>query len=171
MGGLVRDAGAIDAGRRASGRRGFTLLELLITLSVTTIGLVGLVSLHVSVVRGNDGASRAAEAQQITVNRLESLRAQRLGDLIQTFTGSLPPPPPAPLPPLPTPKRTWGVPGRGNMPYTVTAWVDSLPSVSPSLLKIRVETSWTEDGGTFGKNPTLDHKLALEVIRTQEDEP
>ena len=52
---------ARGSGRR--GQRGFTLLELLITLSVTTIGLVGLLSLHLSVSRGNDGASRSAEAR------------------------------------------------------------------------------------------------------------
>ena len=59
------------------GQRGFTLLELLITLSVTTIGLIGLLSLHLSVTRGNDGASRSAEAQQIGAGILEGLRASR----------------------------------------------------------------------------------------------
>ena len=53
------------SGRRARSQRGFTLLELLITLTVTTIGLIGLLSLHLSVARGNDGASRSAEAQQL----------------------------------------------------------------------------------------------------------
>ena len=59
---------------RRRGQRGFTLIELLITLSVTTIGLIGLLSLHLSIARGNDGASRSAEAEQITATNLESLR-------------------------------------------------------------------------------------------------
>ena len=41
---------------------GFTLLEMLITLAVTTIGLTGLLSLHVVTVKGNAASSRAAEA-------------------------------------------------------------------------------------------------------------
>lgn len=177
MGGFVRDAGARVAvpGVRASGPRGFTLLELLITLSVTTIGLLGLVSLHVSVVRGNDGASRSAEAQQITVNRLESLRAQRLVDLMRTLTAApapLPdPPPPPPAAPATTPPQIWKVAGRANMTYTVTATATTLADVSASLIKIRVVTTWTEDGGGSGANASLTHALALEVIRTLEDEP
>lgn len=149
---------------RASGQRGFTLLELLITLSVTTIGLIGLVSLHLSIARGNDGASRSAEAQQITATRLEALRALRFGDLMQLFTGSQ-------TGSYPTATKTWPVQGRNRLTYSVTAWVDSLPAASASLMKIRVETTWTEDGGALGVNPALDHKLALEVIRTKEDAP
>ncbi len=178
MGGFVRDAGAVDVavpGVRASGPRGFTLLELLITLSVTTIGLLGLVSLHVSVVRGNDGASRSAEAQQIAVNQLESLRAQRLIDMMRTLTGNpmaMPPPPPSPATTTP---RIWTVAGRANMTYTVTATATTLADVSSSLIKIRVVTTWIEDGGAAGPastlDPTLTHSLALEVIRTLEDVP
>jgi prepilin-type N-terminal cleavage/methylation domain-containing protein len=171
MGGFVRDAGAIDAVGRASGPRGFTLLELLITLGVTTIGLVGLMSLHVSVVRGNDGASRAAEAQQITVNRLESLRAQRLGDMMRTLTSDPTAVPPPPAAPATTPPMSWTVVGRANMTYTVTATASTLADVSSSLIKIRVVTTWIEDGGGSGASPALTHALALEVIRTQEDEP
>ena len=49
--------------RRARDRqRGFTLIELLVTLAITTVGLIGLLTLHLSLARGNDGASRTAEA-------------------------------------------------------------------------------------------------------------
>jgi prepilin-type N-terminal cleavage/methylation domain-containing protein len=153
--------------RRRNTRRmhqgGFTLLELLITLTVTTIGLIGLLSLHLSVTRGNDGASRSAEAQQIGVSELESLRAMRLPDMSQALTGSS-------TLSFPTPPRVRTRLGRGGVPFTVTSTVTQLSSVSPSLLKIRVVTSWAEEGGTFGSNGgTLDHSLALEVIRTLEE--
>src|SRR5689334_19607375 len=78
--------------------RGFTLLELLITLSVTTIGLIGLLSLHLSVARGNDGASRSAEAQQIGAGILEGLRAQSATGMMATLTGSSTSVPPATAP-------------------------------------------------------------------------
>src|SRR5678816_4437871 len=68
---------------------GFTLLELLMTLGVTTIGLIGLLSLHLSLVRGNDGASRAAEATQLGQATLESLRAARsVRDMMELLTGN-----------------------------------------------------------------------------------
>jgi prepilin-type N-terminal cleavage/methylation domain-containing protein len=144
------------------GQRGFTLIELLITLSVTTIGLIGLLSLHLSITRGNDGASRSAEAQQFTAARLESLRGQRLDNMMFTLTGST-------TIALPTPPKNWQVTGRNGLPYSVTATVTPLPAASSSLIQIRVVTTWTEDGGTFGINPSLDHSLALEVIRTMEE--
>ena len=140
-------------------QRGFTLLELLITLSVTTIGLVGLLSLHLSVTRGNDGASRSAEAQQIGAATLESLRAMRI-DVMFKVTGT-------PVPPLPTAPYVTTATGRGGVPYTVTTTVVALTAASTSLIRIRVVTSWTEDGGTAGGQ--LDHALALEVVRTREE--
>jgi prepilin-type N-terminal cleavage/methylation domain-containing protein len=155
MGRLIR--------RCAARQRGFTLLELLITLSVTTIGLVGLLALHVSVVRGNDGASRSAEAQQIGASELEGLRAQRPGDMMQALTGST-------AFALPTAPRIRVVVGRGGMAFTVTTTVVAVPGASASLMRIRVVTAWTEDGGTRGASGgQLDHALALELIRTKEE--
>jgi prepilin-type N-terminal cleavage/methylation domain-containing protein len=146
------------------GQRGFTLLELLITLSVTTIGLIGLLSLHLSVARGNDGAGRSAEAEQIGASVLESLRAQRIDKMMQILTGN-----PNAVPPVTAPAITQ--PGRAGMTFTINRSVTALTSASASLWKIRVVTSWTEDGGTAGSNGgQLDHALALEVVRTVEEE-
>jgi len=143
--------------------RGFTLLELLITLSVTTIGLVGLLSLHVSVARGNDGASRAAEAQQLCASELEALRAMKLSELAATLNGG------NPTLVLPS-TRVQTLTGRNLLPFTVTSSVAGLPSASSSLIRIRVVAQWAEDGATFGSNGgAYDHQIALEVIRTLEE--
>lgn len=148
---------------RARAARGFTLLELLITLSVTTIGLVGLLSLHLSIARGNDGASRSAEAQQIAVSELESLRTLSISRLMKTLTGSE-------VVALPTPKRERLVTGRGGLSFKVTTTVTALPGLSQNLIKIRVVTSWTEDGGAVGANGgQLDHAIPLEVVRTLQE--
>jgi prepilin-type N-terminal cleavage/methylation domain-containing protein len=147
------------------GQRGFTLLELLITLSVTTIGLVGLLALHQSIVRGNDGASRSAEAQQFSTSEIEALRAMRPGDMLQALTGS-------PTIPASAQTRSHGALGRGRVPYTVTTTVAPLPAASSSLMVVRVVTSWAESGGTLGSNGgQLDHSLGLEIIRTLEEAP
>ena len=141
--------------------RGFTLLELLITLSVTTIGLIGLLSLHLSITRGNDGASRSAEAQQIGTIELEALRAQSSSEMMRTLTGS-----PTSSPPVTAPVKT--VVGRGGMTYRITRSV--VVPAGTSLWRIRVETAWTDDGAAAGANGgQLDHMLPLEVVRTQEE--
>jgi prepilin-type N-terminal cleavage/methylation domain-containing protein len=148
---------------RSRGPRGFTLLELLITLSVTTIGLIGLLALHLSIARGNDGASRSAEAQQITSTVLESLRGQRLDQMMKTLTGN-----PTASPPVTAPAFT--VPGRGGVTYSVTRSVVVLTSASTGLWRIRVDTAWAEDGAALGSNGgQFDHHIALEVIRTVQE--
>jgi prepilin-type N-terminal cleavage/methylation domain-containing protein len=146
---------------RRPGQRGFTLLELLITLSVTTIGLVGLLSLHLSVARGNDGATRSAEAQQLCVNELEALRAMDFATLMVALAG----------PGTGFPRtRTNPALGRGGFPYTVTSTLTDLPTISSNLVKIRVVTTWAEEGATFsGGSGAFDHSLALEVIRTVQE--
>lgn len=142
--------------------RGFTLLELLITLSVTTIGLIGLLALHLSISRGNDGASRSAEAQQIGAAELEALRAMRLDAMMQELTGN-----PAAIPPVAAALKT--VSGRAGMTYRVSRFVTSVGG-SGSLWRVRVETAWTDDGAAAGANAgQLDHMLPLEVIRTVEE--
>ncbi len=155
---------------RARGQRGFTLLELLITLSVTTIGLVGLLSLHLSIVRGNDGASRSAEAQQLAVNEIESLRALPTSLMMKALTGNTTPQ----LPILPAPRA---VTGRSGMKFTITTTVTGLPGLSANppglpapLIKIRTVVSWTETGGVAGTNGgQLDHAISLEVVRTLQE--
>ena len=154
------------------GEGGFTLLELLMTLGVTTIGLIGLLSLHLSLVRGNDGASRAAEATQIGHTVLESLRAARTtGDMVKMITGSE-------LSPLPIDaqwcRRNNNVTeatavGRNELTYRCRVVIVQLPA-SPSLWRIRVEIGWTDDGAVQGtQGGVLDHLIAVEVIRTVEE--
>jgi prepilin-type N-terminal cleavage/methylation domain-containing protein len=143
----------VHAARRR-GQRGFTLIELLITLSVTTIGLIGLLSLHLSIARGNDGASRSAEAQQISAAALEALRSQSVTKMLDTI-GTTP---------------TTTVFGRNGLAYTVTRSSAVLATASSSLIRVRVVTSWTEDGAAAGSaGDPGNHSLALEVIRTVED--
>ena len=128
-------------------QRGFTLLELMITLAVTTIGLVGLLSLHLSIARGNDNASRASEAQQLANQTLETLRAQRTADV--TLSSAV---------------------GRANMTYRRRVVITTLNAASSSLWLMRVEVSYTEDGGSAGAaGGSLDHTMAAELIRTVEE--
>jgi prepilin-type N-terminal cleavage/methylation domain-containing protein len=142
-------------------QRGFTLLELLITLSVTTIGLIGLLSLHLSVARGNDTASRAAEAQQLAVTELESLRSMRITALLTEL---------GPVPDFPTPQRVQLITGRGNITFRLVSQAERPVAGIPSLIRIRVVAGWAEGGGDVGSNAgAFDHSLALEVLKTMEE--
>lgn len=169
---MGHDAGHEDGpARRREG--GFTLLELLMTLGVTTIGLIGLLSLHLSIVRANDGASRAAEATQIGHATLESLRAARTtSDMIELLTGSGIDSPPIDVRWC---GRNNGVVettavGRNGMTYRCRVVVTAPAPAAPSLRRIRVEIGWTDDGAAQGtQNGLLDHLIAVEVIRNAED--
>jgi prepilin-type N-terminal cleavage/methylation domain-containing protein len=150
--------------RTRNRQRGFTLLELLMTLTVTTIGLVGLMSLHLSIARGNDGASRFVEATQIGNQQLESLRAQSPIAMMTTLTGVSTSVPPVDVT-LPT------VAGRAGMTYRRRVLVEQLNAASTSLWRIRVEVGWTDDGAVQGANGgLLDHLVAVELIRTVEEQ-
>ena len=140
------------------GQRGFTLLELLITMSVTTIGLIGLLALHLSIARGNDGAGRTAEAEQITTTALESLRAQSVANMLATLA-------------IPAKANTTEI-GRNGLPYSVVRTSQVLTQASSSLLLVRVQTTWGEEGAAIGSGSgaPLNHTIALEVIRTMEEQ-
>ena len=156
--------GYADGSVRTRGtQRGFTLLELLMTLSITTIGLVGLVSLHLSIARGNDGASRFAEATQFGSATLEGLRAQTVPNMVQTLTGSS-----LTAPPIDVNLTT--VTGRAGMIYRRRVIVEQLTSASTSLWRIRVEIGWTDDGAASTAAAELQHLVAVELIRSLEEQ-
>jgi type II secretory pathway pseudopilin PulG len=187
MSALYRDGGALGGARRRwwwrrpgrGGERrgreaGFTLLELLMTLGVTTIGLIGLLSLHLSLVRGNDGASRAAEAMQIGNATLESLRAAAgVQDMAKLLTGNA-----LDVPPIDVPwcRRDENdsveatAIGRNGMTYRCRVVVVTPSAALPNLWRIRVEVGWTDDGAAPGtQGGLLDHLIAVEVLRTAEE--
>jgi Tfp pilus assembly protein PilV len=139
------------------------------TLGVTTVGLVGLLSLHLSIARSNDGASRAAEAMQIGNTVLESLRAARKPEMVAMLTGNAIDPAPIDVQFC---RRNAGVvesttTGRNGMTYRCRVVVVELTAASVNLWRLRVEIGWTEDGAAQGaQGGVLDHLIAVEVIRT-----
>lgn len=177
MGSLPGDA-ATSAGRPRRRRRrrrregGFTLLELLMTLGVTTIGLIGLLSLHLSIARSNDAASRVAEAAQIGQATLESLRAARVPAMVELLTGDASDSPPIDVAWC---RRDHGVVeatavGRNGLTYRCRVVVVALTGASANLWRVRVEVGWTDDGAIQGaQDGIFDHLIAVEVIRTHEE--
>jgi prepilin-type N-terminal cleavage/methylation domain-containing protein len=137
-------------------RRGFTLLELMITIVVTLFSLMGILGLHLTLTRGNDSASRSAEAVAVGMKEIESLRKQRSTDMMNTLTGSS-----ATLPPV-VKTNFFTALGRNAVSYQVDVNVTTV-GTSGNLWLIRVLVSWTDDGST------AIHSVPVELIRTVQE--
>jgi prepilin-type N-terminal cleavage/methylation domain-containing protein len=68
--------------RRTSGRRGFTLIELMVTVFLLGVGLAGLVATSGAVSRMMGGSSREATAATVAASRFEKLRGAACASII-----------------------------------------------------------------------------------------
>lgn len=143
---------------------GFTLIEILVTMTITVIGLTGLLSLHMATVKGNQIASRSAEATTLAQEVLEELRARPVDDgTIKSIVGQ--------YGALPITNQLYDtVIGRAGMTYPVHMSVNELTTMSEDLIRIRVEVSWADDGADPATaDETLKHSIALEIVRTRQE--
>ena len=62
---------------RATDQRGFTLIEVLITLLIMSIGLLGLAGLQMTGLKLNDSAERRSQATILAYDILDRMRANR----------------------------------------------------------------------------------------------
>ena len=60
--------------------KGFTIIELLIAVSVLSIGILGVASMQVMAIQGNHTASNITEATVLAQDRLEELKALAYDD-------------------------------------------------------------------------------------------
>jgi prepilin-type N-terminal cleavage/methylation domain-containing protein len=164
-----RSVNACDR-RRYIRQKGFSLLEILIAMTVTLIGLAGLLSLHLTTVRGNSRATRTVMASVIgqqTMDELRNLpvRAPTVGYL------------------EPTLENRFGIPST-DVPLPVAQGPDGtsyqrLVSVTPlgpvgdpleNLVRVRIEIRWTDEGASAATTDSrLRHRMVLETIRTRQD--
>lgn len=140
---------------------GFTLIEMMITMSVIVIGFAGLLALHLSIVGGNAASARSAEAVAIAERTLEQLRSETISGMTQDLTGSAATA--LPLVGVAMPTAT----GRNGMTYARKATVEELTAASPDLIRIHVDVSWTDDGAA--PNAGHDHSVSLELVRTRQE--
>jgi prepilin-type N-terminal cleavage/methylation domain-containing protein len=153
----------IATGSRASqarldGQQGFTMIEVLITLAVTLIGLAGLMTLHRVVSSGTASAARMAEASGIAETALEEVR-QLAFTRIQSQFGA---------PPVDVDLEQAA--GKGERVYDRRLLIEPLDEVSPDLFRVRIEVSWTDDGAAAGADDGIhDHTFVLETFRTRQE--
>lgn len=147
----------VRGSRRRRGEGGFTLLELLITMAVTVIGLLGLMAMYVATAKGNEATARSSTAVTIAQETLEDLRSMSMETLVKSFGQT----------DLPVDADLDTVAGRDGTTYNRHVTVDELPAISRDLVKLRVEVSWTEDNAeATADNGAYAHKVGLEIVRS-----
>jgi type IV pilus assembly protein PilV len=84
-------------GRDRDNEAGFTLLEVMIAITILTVGLLAVAGMQTAAIRGNDNAYRVTEGTTWAQNRLELLIALPYNDArLTTGTGKADPLPSAP---------------------------------------------------------------------------
>jgi type IV pilus assembly protein PilV len=83
---------------RPIGERGFTLLEVIVAISILTFGLLAVASMQMTAIRGNYNASNITEATTVAQDRLENLMGLLYSDplLAKDEEGLPDPAPPSP---------------------------------------------------------------------------
>lgn len=120
--------GTDDTRDRHNEEAGFTLLEVIIAISILTVGLLAVASMQTAAIRGNDAAYRVTESVTWAQDRLEYLLALPYDDsALSIGTGK--------ADPMTTPSN-----------YTITYDVTNTPI--PNTKKITVTASQQDRGAT-----------------------
>lgn len=137
---------------RRGRQRGFTMVELLVTLSISVFALMGILALHKSLAQSTTRAGQIQEAVTIGSRTMETLRKKRPADLPIEVTGA------SSAPPYSNANYAT-VLGRNSLSYTVGV---DVTAPSNGVWLMRVSVTWTDDA-----NVTT--TLPLEMIRTAKD--
>jgi Tfp pilus assembly protein PilV len=112
------------------------MIELLVTLVITVVGLMGAVALHRSMSAGSSSAGQLMEATVVGTQVMETLRSRRTLEVATELIGS-----PSSSPPFSRANYT-SVIGRNGLTYTIDA---SVIALSATLWRMRVDVHWTDD--------------------------
>ncbi len=136
----------------------------MVALTVTVIGLAGLLSLHVTTVRGNANASMAAEAIIAAEQVMEELRQSTVPQ-IESQHGT-----------ITAIEYNPGVQlasifGRTGQEYTPVLFAGEV-SGQPNLVRFRVRIFWMDGGAAVPATladilTKSDHSIELQMLRTR----
>jgi prepilin-type N-terminal cleavage/methylation domain-containing protein len=142
--------------RRARAAAGFTLIEVLVGMTITLIGLAGALSLHTTMANGNATAARTSRATAIAEQTLEDLRGSTIEQLIADYGDT---------PTLPIDGAEVGEVEEAGVVFARFLDVTETPN-DPDLVRVRVEVRWLDTGGV-SSDGQYDHTISFELIRTK----
>jgi len=125
-------------------QQGFTLLEVLVTIIILSIGLLGIAGLTTGVIRGNHFSKNVTSATAAAQTQLEAVKsggyALAVADNFPADTVSM-----------------------GGMSFSRTTTITAIPPVSPATVStmktVSVTASWNESNNT-ARSVTLETILA-----------
>jgi type IV pilus assembly protein PilV len=123
------------------GEKGFSLIEVLISLVFLAIGLLAIASLQVTSVRGNFFSNNLMQATYVAQDRLEFLKNSPLND-----------------PPLSTGNHNDGTVVISDLTFNRSYSVESISDPNGSYLKVNYTVRW---------NDGADHNISFSTIRSQ----
>lgn len=124
------------------------MIELLVTLMITVLGLMGALALHRTLSSGSSSAGQLMEASVVGTQAMETLRSKRTLEVATELVGS-----PSSSPPF-SRSNYMSVIGRNGLTYTIDA---SVIALSATLWRVRVDVRWTDDA--TGESRTLPMEL------------
>lgn len=116
---------------RRSKRAGFTMIEVMVSLLLTAIAVIGIIGLYRVTTRSSSYSRRSTEAAVLAGDKMEVLRATA-----------------APVNSTTDEELDAGGTAVVGGPYKRRWFIDSVPAVSPTHYDIIVEVDWDDDGTT-----------------------
>jgi type IV pilus assembly protein PilV len=134
----------------SASQRGFTLMELMVALVISTFGLLGVLGVHATLSRGMTANDQTQEALAFGSRTLETLRSMRVTEMVSSISTS------STAPPLSKTSYATST-GRAGTAYQADVDVTEV-SGSSGLWRLRVVVSWTDGDES--------RRIPLEILRT-----
>ena len=147
--------------RFASEQSGFTLLELLVTMLISIIGLTGLAAAFVTTARGNIDARHSAEAVAVGQGAIEQLKSMSIARIETTYATTI----------TETPFTAAYHEGDfvGSLTYRRRIEAQQYPG-QIDLVMLRVIVEWTDENLAAGTSGGIyDHRISLELMRSRQE--
>jgi Tfp pilus assembly protein PilV len=129
--------------RGSRSERGFTMMEILVSLLLTIIGLAGVLMMQANAVKGNRQSAQFTYASNLAETVMEDARSTSMTTLLNGVT--------------------YQPVVRNGVSYAVTVTAAEL-STGSNLVRVRTSVTYSEDGDTSTKD---DRTAFFELIRTK----
>jgi Tfp pilus assembly protein PilV len=134
------------------------MIELLITLGVSVIGVMGVLSLQLATLRANQGAGDSAEAVTIAKRTLEEARSKSLDEMYVDYEDAT----------FPIVYDWDGQTVIGRTATYLRQITIEETELGSDILRMRVEVYWADEGGDINDINTR-RQTSFELLRTRQE--